>query len=59
MTGTASATGDDLSAGDADMDTDGTTDTSRHVGSRGAYGQRCTSGSFGIVAVRNGSPEDP
>jgi hypothetical protein len=58
MTGTASATGDDLSAGDADMDTDGTTDTSRHVGYRGTYSQRCTSGSFGIIAVRNGSPED-
>ena len=27
MTGTASATGDNLSAGDADMDTDVTTDT--------------------------------
>ena len=59
MIGAASATGDDLSAGDADMDADATAYPSRHVGYRGAYGQRCTSGSFGIVAVRNGSPEDP
>jgi hypothetical protein len=58
MIGTASATGDDLSAGDADMDADGTTYPSRHVGYRGAYGQCCTSRSFGIVTVRNGSPED-
>ena len=58
MIGAASATGD-LSAGDADMDADATAHPSRHVGYRGVYGQRCTSGSFGIVAVRNGSPEDP
>jgi hypothetical protein len=58
MTGTASATGDDLSAGDADMDADGTPNLSRHAGYRGAYGQRCTSGPFGIVTVRNGGPED-
>ena len=57
MTGTASATGDDLSAGDADMYPDGTTYPSRHVGYRGAYGQRCTNGSFGIITARNGSPE--
>jgi hypothetical protein len=58
MTGTASATGDDLSTGDADMDADGTTYPSRHVGYRGANGQRCTSGPLGIVAVRNGGPKD-
>ena len=57
MIGTASTTGDDLSAGDADMYPDGTTYPSRHVGYRGAYGQRCTNGSFGIITARNGSPE--
>ena len=40
------------------MDANGTTNPSRHVGYRGVYSQRCTSGSFGIVAVRNGRPED-
>ena len=37
MTGTASATGDDLSAGNPDMDANGTTNPSRDVGYRGAY----------------------
>ena len=58
MAGTARAAGDDLSTGHPDVDADGTTYLSRHVGYRGAYGQRCTSGPFGIVTVRNGSPED-
>ena len=58
MIGAASATGDDLSASDADMDADTTAYPSRHVGYRGAYGQSCTSGSVGIVAMRDGSPED-
>jgi hypothetical protein len=58
MTGTASTTGEDLSAGDTDMDADGTTNLSRHVGYRRAYSQRCTSGAFGIVAMRNGRPEN-
>ena len=58
VTGTASATGNDRSAGNADMDANGTTNPSRHVGYRGVYGQRCASGSFRIVAVRNGGPED-
>jgi hypothetical protein len=38
VTGTASATGDDLSDGYADMDANGTTNSSRHVRNRGAYG---------------------
>jgi len=54
MIGAASATGDDLSAGDADMDADATAYPSRHVGYRGAYGQRCTNGSFGIITARRG-----
>src|ERR1700730_7991426 len=58
VTRAAGTAGDDLAAGNADMDADRAADARRHLGDRGLNGQRGARCALGIVVVRNRRAED-